>query len=104
MDTQEFIFIKTFTLHRLIIALAFIDNPENKKQVNHIDCNKLNNCVTNLELVTNTENQIHKFQNALGNNFTRKIGKYDINNKFIIEYNSIASAAKYNNISKICIS
>jgi hypothetical protein len=94
---------KTFVLHRLI-ALTFIENPELKEQVNHIDGNKLNNCVTNLEWVTNKENQIHKFENGLGNNYSRKIGKYNINNELINEYKSITLAANDNNISKSCIS
>jgi hypothetical protein len=94
---------KTFVLHRLI-ALTFIENPELKEQVNHIDGNKLNNCVTNLEWATNKENQIHKFENGLGNNYSRKIGKYNINNELINEYKSISLAAEENNISKSCIS
>ncbi len=84
---------KTYRLHR-IIAQTFIENPENKEQVNHIDGNKLNNAVSNLEWVTNKENQIHKFQTGLGNNFTRKIGQYDLENNFIKEFPSIVSAAK----------
>ena len=39
---------KTFTIHRLI-AQAFIENHENLQQVNHIDEDKTNNCVSNLE-------------------------------------------------------
>jgi hypothetical protein len=94
---------KTFLLHRLI-ALTFLENNENKQQVNHKDGNKLNNSITNLEFCTNKENQIHKFQNGLGNNFTRKIGKYDLSGNFIKEYKSIVLAAKEVNVSKSSIS
>jgi len=89
----------TYRLHR-IVALTFIENPENKEQVNHIDGNKTNNAVSNLEWVTNQENQIHKFKTGLGNNFTRKIGQYDLEYNLIKEFGSIAGAAKELNIGK----
>ena len=53
-----------YSIHRLV-ALLFIDNPYNKKEVNHIDGNKLNNVVTNLEWVTSSENQLHAERNNL---------------------------------------
>lgn len=89
----------TYRLHR-VVAQAFIPNPENKEQVNHKDGNKVNNCVDNLEWMTNKENQIHKFQIGLGNNFTRKINQYDLENNFIKSFDSIAGAAKILNIGK----
>jgi hypothetical protein len=56
--------------------------------------------MSNLEWVTNKENQIHKFASGLGNNFTRKIGQYSLNNVLILEFNSIVGASKDLNIGK----
>lgn len=80
------ILYKMYFIHRLV-AIYFIDNPNNYEQVNHKDFNKLNNKVENLEWVSAKENSQY--------NYNCKILQYDLNTKEVIaSYNSTGDAAK----------
>lgn len=70
---------KIHKIHRLL-AEHFIPNPDNKPCVNHIDGNKLNNSISNLEWATVSENVKHAYVNKLGRNWwTKELGLICIN-------------------------
>ena len=93
---------KNYLLHRLV-ALTFLENPENKEFVNHIDGNKLNNQLTNLEWATCLENNMHTIQTGLSNS-TKIVIQYDKNMNKLNEFYSIVECSEFLNISASCIS
>jgi hypothetical protein len=82
---------KNFTVHRLV-GLHFLENPENKKLIDHINNNKLDNRLNNLRWCSYTENNINKkisnrnTSEIKGVYFNKKCNKYlariMINNKY----------------------
>lgn len=61
---------KNYRIHKLV-ANAFISNPLNKPCVNHIDGNKANNNINNLEWVTYSENMKHAFKSGLWSSWNK---------------------------------
>tara|TARA_R110002020_G_scaffold24886_1_gene81249 strand:- start:5229 stop:5720 length:492 start_codon:yes stop_codon:yes gene_type:complete len=74
----------TQRVHRLV-ALAWIDNPNNYKQVDHMDQNKFNNNVDNLRWICNSKNQLNTKDrpSKWGRNITKHEGK---NNRWYISF------------------
>ena len=64
VDIQEFGKATKVALHRLL-AIQYLPNPNNKRTVNHIDGNKLNNNLSNLEWATDSENVQHAHNTGL---------------------------------------
>jgi len=73
---------KKIAVHRLL-AIHFIPNPENKEYVNHIDGDKLNNSLENLEWTTPSENNQHAYDTKLKIPVPRKLTDIEANHYFL---------------------
>lgn len=110
---------KNMFVHRLV-AEAFLDNFVKGLEVNHIDGNKQNNVVGNLEMVTRSQNQKHAYE-VLGrkrnkallgivgyeNKTSKETGQYDMKGNLIKKYGSanqasIETGICYVSIKKVC--
>lgn len=78
-----------FRFAHIMVAKQFIPNPNNKPIVNHIDEDKRNPCIDNLEWVTASENARHGTATTRGNSGrSKKINEYDIHGKYIRTWKS----------------
>lgn len=94
--------LTTYKIHRLV-AMAFIPNPDNLPQVNHINGNKKDNRVDNLEWTDNSGNQIHAYKLGLQKKHsahTLKVEARDIITNQVWEFPEVRIAAKYFGINR----
>lgn len=93
---------KHYLVHRLVAIMFIPNNNIEKKQVNHIDGNKQNNKVDNLEWVTSKENNYHAIATGLrlsGNGIKPKnIYQYTKNGKMIKKWDNINDIMKNFNL------
>lgn len=94
---------KTCLIHRLV-ALAFIDNPDNKPEVNHINGVKSDNTVQNLQWVTKSENERHAWDYGLkksrknlsvGKIVCKPVAQYSLSWNLIRVYDSVNDAVRH---------
>jgi hypothetical protein len=85
-----------------IVANAFIPKKEDDEVINHIDGNKTNNCINNLERCTQRKNVKEAIRLGLQVPYNEKcVVQYDKNNNFIKEWKSISEAQRKLNIFNI---
>lgn len=85
---------KNMKVHR-IVALAHIPNPDNLPCVNHIDENKLNNHVSNLEWCTIAYNNAHGTRmKKIRDKICQGVSAFDLNGKFLKSYDLISDTVK----------
>lgn len=90
---------KDYYIYRLVVE-AFIRPLQGKEEVNHIDGNKENDCLYNLEICSRVENEDHAI--LLGLNDTFDLSKKVVVNNIL--YNSLGEAARSTGISKTILS
>ena len=100
--------MKTYSVHRLV-GEHFLEKKPGKDYINHLDCNKANNNVNNLEWCTQSENIQYAYDNRTKiPPHQKKVSQYDMTGNLIQVWESMAEAARslglqQPNISKVCL-
>lgn len=86
---------KKYLMGHRLVALMFIPNPNNKEQINHINGNKLDNRVNNLEWSSSSENNQHAWDNKLNTPSTlRAVTQKNSLGVVLNEFISVAEASR----------
>lgn len=101
---------KTIPVHQ-IVAKAFLPNPDNKPEVDHIDGDKTNNCVDNLRWVTHQENCANPITSKKQKIYVERLAKhkkaiaaYTCDGKLVGIWPTITKAAEETNTCRHSIS
>ena len=93
---------KNYRVHRLI-GQCFIDNPENKQEIDHIDRNPKNNKVENLRWATSSENNYNR-EVPKNNALSKIVLQYTKSGEFVREWPSLGEVERVLGISRGYIS
>lgn len=89
--------VKIIQVHRLV-AITFLNNPDNLQIINHIDGNKENNNINNLEWCSYSHNEKEAYK--IGLKKTIRTNQYDLNNNYIKTFSSRAEASKKTGVAE----
>ena len=87
---------KYYNIQRLV-AMAFLENFDSNLTVDHINCDKTQNNVDNLQMLTLKENIQLSYKNKLHK--LKKVAKYDLKDNLLKIYDSVAEASRLNGCS-----
>jgi predicted XRE-type DNA-binding protein len=90
---------ETLYIHRLVME-NFVPNLFNKKTVNHIDGNKLNNFLNNLEWASQSDNVYHSYKVGLASNRGEKNNRAKLTEKEVTEIRTLSKTLRQGEIAK----